>query len=153
MLKWYSSKELTILFDTIPYVSIRYVLPSNTPEEVKRIKKYPFINKRNLKVRIIYHADNDRTHQFEIPKGYCYDGASIPRFFWRVVGAPTDNSFLVAALVHDVLCENHHYVMNDRKLSTMVFGALLESSKVGKFKRFVMTSSVDLFQRFQKWGS
>ena len=75
----------------------------------------------------------------------------IPKFFHRVIGANTDNSFLIAALIHDVLCENHHYVNNDREFSSKVFNALLEVSEVNPFKRFLMKHSVDIFQRFQGW--
>lgn len=152
MINWYQSKDLTIQFDDVPYVSIRYALPSDTDAEVKSKKKFPFINKRALTVRIIYHKDHDRTHEFTIPKGYCFDGASIPRLFWRVIGAPTDNSFLIAAMVHDTLCENHQYVLNDRQLSSDVFNALLKTSQVCGFKRFLMKHSVNVFQRFCGWG-
>ena len=93
-----------------------------------------------------------KKYYFEIPKNYCYDGASVPRFFWRVIGANTDNKFLIAALVHDFLCENHHIVDNDRKFSTQVFNALLEASDVNPLKRFCMKNSVDLYQRFCSWG-
>lgn len=149
MINWYEDKELKILFDDIPHVSIRYVLPSMTNPEIKSIKKYPFINKRDLTVQI---CSNEQIYEFSIPKGYCFDGASIPWFFRRVIGAPTDNSFLIAALVHDVLCENHQYIMNNRELSTKVFNALLITSGVGKFKRFWMKNSVDVFQKcFCNW--
>lgn len=151
MINWYQSKDLTIQFDDVPYVSIRYALPSDTDVEVKSKKKFPFINKRSLTVRIIYHKDHDRTHEFTIPKGYCFDGASIPRLFWRVIGAPTDNSFLIAAMIHDTLCENHQYVLNDRQLSSDVFNALLKTSRVCWFKRFLMKHSVNVFQRFCGW--
>lgn len=144
MIEWYKDDKLKILFSDIPYVSMRYSVPSMTDAEIKSIKKYPFINKRDLKVRI----EADKNYEFTIPKGYCFDGATIPRAFWRIIGAPTDNSFLIAALVHDVLCENHNYIDNNRKLSTEIFNALLETSKVGKFKRFLMKNSVDIFQKF-----
>ena len=75
----------------------------------------------------------------------------MPRFFWRVIGPNTDNKFLIAALVHDILCENHHYVDNDRAFSSQVFNALLEASEVSAFKRFVMKNSVDFYQRFCNW--
>ena len=151
MINWYEDEKLAIFFHEIPYVSIRYVLPSMTDKEVKSIKKYPFINKRKLEVKL-FDKIKQRSYGFTIPKGYCFDGASIPRFFQRVIGAPTDNSFLIAALVHDILCENHHYVLNDRAFSSEVFNALLATSKVGKFKRFLMKNSVDIFQRFCGWG-
>jgi hypothetical protein len=132
-------------------VCIRYVLPSSTPAEIKSIKKYPFINKRALNVRL-YDKEKEEVYDFIIPKGYCYDGASVPKFFHRVIGANTDNKFLIAAMVHDVLCENHHYVNNDRAFSSKVFNALLEVSEVPAFKRFLMKYSVDIFQRTQGWN-
>lgn len=150
MIEWYKDKELQILFDDTPFVSIRYVLPSMTDQEIKSIKKYPFINKRDLKVRICY---KDRIHEFTIPKSYCFDGASVPKFFQRVIGAPTDNNFLIAALVHDYCCENKYLIFNNRALSTNVFNALLKVAEVGSFKRFLMKNSVACFQTlFCHWG-
>ncbi len=151
MMEWCSNKYVGVFFDDVPHVYIRYTLPSSTGEEKKSIKKYPFINKRNLKVKLIDYK-KDKTYNFSIPKGYCYDGASIPRLFWRVIGSNTDNRFLIPALIHDVLCEHHEYVDNDRKFSSNVFNALLEASDVYPMKRFFMKNSVDLFQKlFCKW--
>ena len=150
MLEWYSNKYAGIFFDDVPRIAIRYILPSTVDEVKKSIKKYPFMNKKLLKVKLKDHK-KDKNYSFEIPKYYCFDGASVPRFFWRVIGANTDNKFLVAALVHDVLCENHHYVDNDRKFSTQVFNALLEASDVFPLKRFCMKNSVNFYQRFCNW--
>ena len=151
MINWYESNKLAIFFDDVPCVGVRYILPTHTDEEKKSIKKYPFICRKSLKVKL-FDKIKHKSYGFVIPKGYCYDGASIPRAFWRLVGAPTDNKFLIAALVHDVLCENHQYVAYDRAFSSLVFDSLLQVSDVGKFKRFLMKSSVDLFQRFQGWS-
>lgn len=148
--KWYSNQSVGIFFDDIPQVGIRYILPSMSEEAKKSINKYPFINKKSLKVRLIDYK-KDKTYEFEIPKGYCFDGASVPRFFWRIIGSNTDNKFLIAALIHDVLCENHSYIDNDRTFSTLVFNALLEFSEVPAVKRFMMKNSVNFYQRFCKW--
>lgn len=145
MINWYDDKNLTILFSTSPCVCVRYVLPTNTIEEIKSIEKYPFVSKIQLEVKLIDKKKN-KSYDFTIPKDYCYDGATIPRMFWRIVGANTDNHFLIAALVHDVLCENHNYVDNDRSFSTNVFNALLKSSNVSACKRFLMKNSVACFQ-------
>lgn len=150
MLEWYKNKTAGIFFDYLPIVGIRYILPSASEEEKKSIKKYPFINKKTLQVRLEDYKKN-KTYYFEIPKGYCYDGASVPRFFWRIIGANTDNKFLIAALIHDVLCENHQYIDNDRQFSTEVFNALLEESEVFPIKRFLMKKSVNMFQVFCHW--
>ena len=152
MIEWYKSEELSIFFSDTPHVCVRYLLPTHTPEEEKSIKKYPFICKTNLTVKIFDHVKS-KSYGFSIPKGYCYDGASIPRIFWRLIGSNTDNEFLIPALVHDVLCEHHKYIDNDRELSTQIFDALLQVSEVGKFKRFLMRNSVNIFQKFFcDWG-
>lgn len=147
---WYQGDELDIEFSCIPRVGIRYILPSSKPKEIKSIKKYPFINKKLLKVALIDKVKNE-VYYFSIPRSYCFDGASVPRFFWRIIGSNTDNKFLIASMVHDVLCENHHFVNNDREFSTKVFDALLEVSEVLPLRRFVMKHSVDFWQRFCGW--
>lgn len=150
-LLWYEDKDLAIYFNCVPCIGVRYILPSMKELEKKSIKKYPFINKKNLTVLII-DRKKDRTYCFTIPKEYCFDGASVPRLFWRVVGSKTDNTFLVAAMVHDTLCENHHYVDGDRYLSTIIFERLLCVGGVGGFKRWMMKHSVDNFQKFCGWN-
>lgn len=163
MIKWYNDKNLAIYFSDTPHVCVRYICPSSTDEEKKAIKKYPFICKTELKVVLFDKkkitlqpnpvGEGFVKYNFTIPKGYCYDGASIPRAFWRVVGSPMDNRFLIAALIHDVLCENHSYVNNDRAFSTNVFNALLTVSDVNCCQRFLMKNSVGMFQTlFCKWG-
>ena len=149
-IKWYEDDELTIGFNEAPHVCVRYVLPSSTPAEIKSIKKYPFICKTNLKVTLFDHI-KEEVYKFTIPRGYCYDGATIPRLFWRVIGSKTDNAFLISALIHDTLTENHHYVNNDRNFSSKVFRALLIASGVNEFKAQIMYLAVDNFQRFCKW--
>lgn len=152
MYLWYENKRVVIFFDKLPNVSIRYNLPSMTKDERKFIEKYPFICKNELKVLLKDYQKNQQ-YEFSIPKCYCYDGASIPRFFWRIIGSNTDNRFLIPALIHDVLCEHHEYVNNDKGFSTEVFNALLEASGVTNLKRFVMKNSVAFFQTmFCKWG-
>ena len=151
-IEWYKSDKLSIFFDGVPHVGVRYILPTHTELEKFSIKQYPFINRKDLEVKLFDHVKS-KSYGFKIPKGYCYDGASIPRVFWRLIGSNTDNAFLIPALIHDVLCENHKYVDNDREFSTAVFNALLEVSEVGKFKRFFMKNSVDIFQKlFCDWG-
>ena len=145
MNKWYSNKNAGILFDSIPAVGIRYTLPSMSTEEKKAIEKYPFVCKKELKVQLMNYKKN-KNYNFTIPKGYCFDGASIPKFFWRIIGANTDNKFLIPALIHDVLCENHNYIENDRAFSTEVFNALLEANNINPFKRCCMKNSVNCFQ-------
>lgn len=149
-IEWVNNDELAIYFNDTPRVCIRYLLPTATEEEEKSIKKYPFICKKSLIVTL-FDKTGQKKYEFTIPKGYCYDGATIPRLLWRVIGSKTDNTFLIAALVHDAICENHHYVDCDRNFSSLVFRELLIAGGVGKVKAQIMYLAVDNFQRFCKW--
>ena len=150
MIKWFSDDKLDILFEEVPYVSVRVALPSMSKAEKKAIKKYPFINKKSLKVRVIYHVENDRIHEYTIPKNYCWNGSDIPRCFWRIVGAKSEPQYLVASMNHDFVLENKHLILNDRRLSTEIFRGCLITAGVGKIKAQIMAECVDLYQRF-KW--
>lgn len=151
MISWFEDKEIGVFFDDYPRVKMRYALPSMTTLEKNAIAKYPFENKRELKVSL-FDNKKYKKYEFTIRKNYCWDGASIPRMFWRLIGAKTDSKFLIPSLIHDVLCENHSYIDNDREFSTKVFNALLIVSGVNKFNRFLMKNSVNFYQLFCKWG-
>ena len=146
MIKWYEDEEIGIFFDRIPNLNVQYTMPWMSAEEVKKINKKPFINNKKLEVKIIDFI-NSETYKFTIEEGYTWDGATIPRMFWRLIGSKTDNRFLVPSLTHDVLCENHNYVDGDRYLSTIVFERLLYVSKVNPFSRWMMKHSVDNAQK------
>ena len=119
-------------------------------EQVKEIIKKPFICEEELRVIIVDEVEQEQ-YEFLIPKGYTWDGATIPRMFWRLIGSKSDNRFLVPSLIHDVLCENHDYIDNQRYLSTIVFERLLYVSKVNAFNRWMIKHSVDNFQKFCGW--
>lgn len=152
MYQWCKNKKVAIYFDKIPDVDELYPLPPFMNErEMEEIKKKPFKNKQPLTVKIEDLKDGS-IYAFTIEEGYPFDGASIPRFFWRFIGSNTDNSFLIPAMVHDKLCENHHYIDNNKQLSTEVFNCMLEANKVNPFKRFFMKHSVNFYQNFCGWS-
>ena len=149
-IEWVNNDELAVYFNDTPRVCIRYLLPTATEDEKKSIKEYPFICKKSLIVTL-FDKVKQKKYEFTIPKGYCYDGATINRFLWRIIGSKTDNTFLIAALVHDWCCLHKHCIGNDRRFSSEVFRELLLVGGVGKFKANVMTEAVDLWQRTQNW--
>lgn len=151
MIKWYGDEEIGIFFDILPRVGMRYVLPTMTKTERESVEQYPFINKKELKVALL-DRKKSKKYTFTIHKGYCWDGASIPRIFWRLIGSKTDNKFLIPSLIHDVLCENHSYVNNDRYFADKVFERLLRVSEVSAFNRWLMFHSVDNYQKFCGWS-
>ncbi len=152
MLEWYKDDSLEIYFSALPDISVLYVIPECSKREKNKIYKKPFILENSVDV-ILKNKEKEKAYEFTIPKEYCWDGASIPRIFWRMVGAKTDPRFLIASLVHDVLCENHNYVDYDRYFSTCVFERLLYVAGVNSFTRWLMFHSVDNFQKFCKWSN
>ncbi len=143
---WYKDDELLIGFDKKPSVTMSYPMPCYDECKNREIDKKPFLNKEKLKVTIKYinHA-----YLFTIPKGYTWDGATIPRFFWRFIGSNTSPEFLIPSMIHDVLCENHSYIDNDRYLSTIILERLLYCSGVNGFKRWMIKHSVDNYQKIK----
>ena len=147
---WYSDDELEIVFNKTPDLDIRFIMPCMTKAEINEINKKPFICEKDLFVTLKDKVQQV-TYEFLIPKGYTWDGATIPRIFWRLIGSKSDNRFLVPSLIHDVLCENHDYIDDNRYFSTIVFERLLYVSKVNAFSRWMIKHSVDNFQKFCGW--
>lgn len=151
MITWYLDEEIAILFDKVPNVTMRYVTPFTTEEEKKEINKKPFINLSELKV-IIQDKIEQENYEIIIEKDYTWNGANIPRIFWRLMGSMTDNRFLIPSMIHDKLCENHDLIDDNRYLSTIIFERLLYVSKVNPFSRWLMKHSVDNYQKIcGKW--
>jgi len=83
-------------------------------------------------------------HVVTLPEGYVFDGASIPRLVWSVIGHPFDPSFLVAAAVHDWYCERATELKDYqlRVIGDAVFFALLRRAGVPWWKRSSMYVAV-----------
>jgi len=152
MINWYEGDYIGIQFNHTPDVCMRIILPSMSQDEKEDITRKPFLNKKDLKVRLIDY-DKLKTYDFTIAKGYTWDGMTIPRFAWSLIGMSKENSSgLIASMIHDYLCTHKNIIDNDKSFSTNVFNALLEVSEVNKFKRFIMKNCVACFQTlFCKW--
>ncbi len=150
MIEWYKDKNIVIEFSEKPQVCMRYIIPSMTKQEKLNISKYPFFNRKDLIVKLS-DIRKKKDYMFCIPKGYCWDGATIPRLFWRLIGAKTDSSFLIPSMIHDALCEHHEYVDNDRYFADKIFERLLYTSGVHGFNRWLMFHCVDNFQKLCNW--
>ena len=150
-IKWYEDEKLAIYFDKMPIVQERYITPFSTDNEIKNIKKCPFICTNGIKVTILDIKETSK-YTFNIPDNFIYDGASIPKIFYKIIGANTDNNFLIGSLIHDMLCLNHSLIDYDKSLSTNVFNACLKVAKVNPLKRFLMKNGVALYQTlFCNW--
>lgn len=149
---WYKDKNLAIFFDRTPDVRIRYVFPSMSEFQKRSIKKYPFLNNADLRVRL-EDRKKKKEYCFTIPKYYTWDGMSIPWGLYNLIASKTDNRGLVASLLHDYLCEHKGVIDNSRSLSTNVFNACLKEGGINPIKRCLMKNSVACFQTlFCGWG-
>lgn len=148
--KWYADEDMAIYFSRTPDVDFRVIEPDMSKEEKKDIADRPFLNKKELTI-VLFDLRRNRRYCFRAKEGYIWDGASIPWIAWKIIGAKTDPRFLVPSLVHDLLCENHEFVGNDRYFADKVFERLLYVSGVPAVKRWAMFHTVDNFQKTQGW--
>lgn len=77
-----------------------------------------------------------------IERGLKFDGASIPRFFWRIIGHPFESDFIVPALTHDCLYASEWL---DRSRADDIFLVLLKQYGVGLLRRNAMFLAVSSF--------
>lgn len=103
----------------------------------------------------VYYLSGDyknlESYGIRINKGYNWNGANIPRFLWRVVGSQYNPEFLPASMVHDWLCENKDFIIqNGAYISSIIFRDILLLYGVPKFKANIMFSAVYMFQKFKR---
>ena len=79
-----------------------------------------------------------------VPEGFIFDGASIPKFGWLILGPPFEPDFIIPACVHDWVCENAH-TYADRMIGDTLFFRLLTYEKVSYWKRAIMYALVRLY--------
>lgn len=153
-------KILSVSFDTIPDVRVRVINIDDAQEIIKSKKKYPFELFNSLLVRI---STTQRNFEFTIFNGYTWNGADIPRFFWRIIGSRTDNDFLVASMLHDYLLEFKTYIVNEvlnnkvskkeyRRITSLIFRHVIKEQGTNTIKANVMAWCVDVYQMFNRSG-
>ncbi len=89
----------------------------------------------------ITYIDSSNIHWLA-EEGRVIDGASIPRFFWRVCGAPLSGKYRRASVLHDVYCVKK--TRPHKAVHRMFYEAMLEDG-VSKAKAKVMYKAVRLF--------
>ena len=79
-----------------------------------------------------------------VPAGFSSDGASVPRFFWRLVFPPGDQKALRAAFVHDWIYRTHPDGWS-REAADMLFLKLLISDWMPKYRAVLAWLGVRIF--------
>ena len=113
-------------------------------------KEKPFTLNNNVVFYVLYKDNNEnrKLFRFKVPKGYKWDGASIPSWIQWGIGKNDEPEYAVASMVHDVMCEDHSKIGNNRKLSSSIFKALLMQNGVLFTFAKIMSWFVDLYQKF-----
>lgn len=83
------------------------------------------------------------------PEGSIIDGASIPRFCWRVIGPPFVGRYRRASVIHDVYCVNKEKPWQSVH---KCFKEMMIADGVPTFKATIMYSAVYLFGPRWKLG-
>ncbi len=147
-------KVISVNFSKNPDVRLRVISCNDNDLLQKNKKKYPFELHNSIEVFI---ETTKRKFSFVIFNGYKWNGADIPRFFWRVIGSRTDNDFLIASMLHDYLLEFKKYVLNEilknqmtikeyRRLTSLIFRHVIKEQGTNTIKANVMSWCVDVFQ-------
>lgn len=137
MIIWCNKAELKITSDIEPITVVRKPLPSDSKEEKKDKKIFPYLNKKQVNFKISYLGI---TYHILISKGFKWDGSSCPTLHHIP-------SLLNASMVHDVMCNNHAEIGFDRQLSSMVFREMGIASGVNKAFMYGAYLCVDNFQK------
>lgn len=85
-----------------------------------------------------------------VPRGFRFDGATIPRVFWCVPGFAPVGRHLWAALAHDRLCVLAARGQVDRQIADAVFSTILRHSLTG-WRGLVMSAAVTLYRALARW--
>ena len=79
-----------------------------------------------------------------VPAGFQSDGASVPRFFWRIVFPPGDTRALLAALVHDWIYRTHPRGWT-REMADVLFLTLLMDNGIPWYSADLAYIGIRLF--------
>ena len=95
---------------------------------IKKINSYEYSLEEDIEVSSLGLT-------IKVKKGFVFDGASIPKIFWGIVGSPFTGNYTLSALVHDAL-----YVTEslERKAADEIFLDLMKQGNVSYLKRHTM---------------
>lgn len=137
---WCDKPELRITSDVKPSTGVCKPLPSDSDEVKKYKKKFPYVNRRRVVFTVNYLG---KIYPIKIARGFRWNGTNC-------IGLQHNPKLLDASMVHDLLCNIHSIVDNDRQLSSMIFREIGIAS--GVWKPFMKGAyhAVDNYQKV--WG-
>jgi hypothetical protein len=140
MIIWCEKAELQIYSDIVPITTVCKPLPDDSEVVKKYKKKYPYRNVKDVTFDVYYLGTH---YPIFIDEGFRWNGTNC-------LGLQHYPKLLDASMVHDLLCNNHDLVKQDRQLSSMIFREIGIAS--GMWKPFMIGAyhAVDNFQKI--WG-
>lgn len=103
-------------------------------------KEYP---ERELSENFGFTLSSERGFVYAtIKAGYHWNGASIPKAFWSLIGGPFSGKYALASLIHDLLYDVHYTL---RREADDIFLQVMKMEGVGKLKRWLMYQAVRRF--------
>lgn len=142
--------------EPVPDVRIRVINDSDTDATKQAKIKFPFELFCTITVKV---TTDRRKFCFDIYNGYTWNGADIPKFFYRIIGSRTSNCFLIASLLHDFLLEFKSYILREvlhneisieeyRRLTSLIFREKLKTQGTNTIKANIMAWCVDVYQHY-----
>ena len=110
--------------------------------------KTKFFSKESLQVELLPNGKarllediyyQNESIRVKVLKNFIFDGASIPKFFWSIIGHPFSFKLVRPAVVHDILYASEIFT---RKFSDELFEEMLEVSGVDGLKDEAMFIAV-----------
>ena len=99
---------------------------------------------------------DSRGQEYWVPREFTTDGASIPWFFWRVVGHPMELDYVAAAVVHDFLWRQAVAGAVSYRKANWVFRDALRVLGLWRWRRLAMWGAVAVnavrIQAFRRRG-
>ena len=121
--------------------AVELIPDKRSDRKVRLLRSFTFVLRR------------PQTH-ITVPEGFTFDGASIPRWLWPIMGHPLMGRYRNAAIIHDYLYwlgRRAGRPRFDRKKSDRIFFAAMRANGVGHERALLMYWAVRLFgPRFPK---
>ena len=137
---WCDKPHLRITSDVQPMTGVCKPLPSDSNSVREYKKKFPFINKR----RVVFTVDYlGKIYPIKIARGFRWNGTNC-------IGLQYNPKLLDASMIHDLCCNIHSIVDNDRQLSSMIFREVGIGSGANKAFMWCAYHAVDNYQKI--WG-
>lgn len=125
-------KSAESLLDVTDFALLRNSIAYYTQHTHHKKMKLAIVTKP---MRVHLLDKQGRKQMFTVPKGFLFDGASIPKVLQPILGKPHSSRFLVAAAFHDYMYQNVYF---SRNFADEVFYLLLREFGVSSAKASLM---------------